>query len=197
MGINMTTYELSPDQFNELMRRLGRNCGAFDDLMAHVGAEGSFSRTYLVRGNNPGEVDGLGLRAVANNGQGSVAQAEVYLNKFTGSPSRYVVSTEDPQVQAALRDMGVREGRSSMPAFNDEQVQRLVSWLRSPEVQQVLSSVRDLLRSERGPEMLREMDPQRRRMMSEMMRQFYDASRQLAGELPREERQSPRPRRTE
>ncbi len=109
------TYNLTPTQYLELMRRLGPTYLGMDDGEMHAGMNGtahpgSFTTTYLVRGADESERIARGSDAVRKDGIGAVARMDVhYDNPFSpGKPSGYVLMTSNTQITSVLNQMGIR-----------------------------------------------------------------------------------------
>lgn len=115
-------YELTPEQYNELFRRLNEGRGvveaqqytATDDLVVHQGMEGRYSGVTI---HGPGQPRGANVPD-----EETAASVEAYMNEFTGQPERYVIrDVHDSTITRHLREMGIqqRSGRNLLQQGRD------------------------------------------------------------------------------
>ncbi len=129
------TYELTPQQWSDLMGRLGISYGAFDDCVAHIGQGYSYSQTYIVNGQNEPEVVSRGFRAVANRGEGAVASVQVRYARGSASPTSLSVTTSDPRIQQEILGLGVQA--ANVPPISEEMrrmYDSIIGLMRTPEI---------------------------------------------------------------
>lgn len=92
------TYELSADQYRELMGRLGPGYAGLDNGKAGVIAAGSDQRDA---GRNA-------EAAMQRGGQGAAAIVGIQRNEFNPNRSKYAIATDDPRIREELKRMGVQ-----------------------------------------------------------------------------------------
>jgi hypothetical protein len=91
-------YQLTADQYRNLMERLGSDYGQSRD--------GGI--TYLVPGKDENERRIRGQSAIRNGGVGAAATVRQQINEFRPNVAMgYVIITQDPRIVAELQRMGV------------------------------------------------------------------------------------------
>ncbi|MFN7991444.1 MAG: hypothetical protein U0R44_04780 [Candidatus Micrarchaeia archaeon] len=130
----MGTYDLTADQYAELMKRLGRGYTTADDAMAHHGTapDGTaymYSQAYIVQGNTEEERIGSSMRAVSGRGAGSLGTVQVQYRNNSPFPTGYSVTTTDPRVEHELRSITGRQ--AAQQGAVDDRVRAFAQMLRS------------------------------------------------------------------
>lgn len=106
----MGVYELSEEQFNQLMRGLGPGYSSYGNAMAHYSLAGMYGQSYIVRGESEQERSRRARAAIDSNGAGALASVREYGDR------RVEITTDEPEIEAKLRDMGIRPGKRSREA---------------------------------------------------------------------------------
>ncbi|MEW6722368.1 MAG: hypothetical protein AB1324_03835 [Candidatus Micrarchaeota archaeon] len=128
------TVELTPEQWTRLMERLGDNYGAFDNAVAYNGSGYMYSRTFIVQGNNQGEINAAGFRAVAENGTGALASVEVRYATGSSSPTSFSVTTSDPTVLRALEAIRTRQQARETISDIYRRMMESMQQMREPDI---------------------------------------------------------------
>lgn len=141
----MATYELTKKGYDALMARLNPDAvyptyAAVDDAYAHQDLSGSYSQTYICRGENSTEARENAHLAVGSGGKkgNPVATAKIYQTEF-GTTTKIVITTDDKSVMGALGEMGKKpKQKKDYSGFTDNLVAMLHEAARDGEFREYL-----------------------------------------------------------
>ncbi len=120
----MTEYTLTPEQYQSVLSNLPERYRQWsDDTAAVMGGRVYMERSWLVGKlrNDEGQVRGV----LDYRRDGIDTEVETHYNAFNGQPQRFVLRTNDPEVEAAIRRATGQHADNPQGRFTEQQMRRL------------------------------------------------------------------------